>query len=154
MKNSYCLRTIFFSEMCLRKPTVVIWYRVRHRFRLTRRDDFLGSILTTFESNSIFSSIENWLEPEIEPPSGNLSCPILWNARHQITMYKCSMKFFLQCGAFQFSLIKMFQWKECDRIEVGALWIDYDKLEWKKQEKKTFCTQWFSAFNLGGPLKI
>jgi hypothetical protein len=38
-----------------------------------------GSILTTFESSSIFGgswgSIENWLEPKIAPPSGNLAFP-------------------------------------------------------------------------------
>jgi len=38
-----------------------------------------GSILTTFELSSIvggsWGSIENWLEPNIEPPSGNLACP-------------------------------------------------------------------------------
>jgi len=37
-----------------------------------------GSILTPFESGIIFGgswgSIENWLEPKSEPPSGNLSC--------------------------------------------------------------------------------
>jgi len=42
----------------------------------------LGSILTTFESSSIFGgswgSIENWLKPKIEPPSGNLACPNLY----------------------------------------------------------------------------
>jgi hypothetical protein len=36
-----------------------------------------GSVLTTFESSSNFGgnwgSIENWLEPKIEPPSGNLA---------------------------------------------------------------------------------
>jgi len=38
-----------------------------------------GSILTTFESSSIFGgsleSIENWLEPKTKPLSGNLACP-------------------------------------------------------------------------------
>jgi hypothetical protein len=38
-----------------------------------------GLILTTFESSSIFGgsrgSIEKWLKPKIEPPSGNLACP-------------------------------------------------------------------------------
>jgi hypothetical protein len=38
-----------------------------------------GSILTTFELSSIFGgswgSIENWLEPQTEPPSGNLGLP-------------------------------------------------------------------------------
>jgi hypothetical protein len=37
-----------------------------------------GSIFTTFELSSIFggswSSIENWLEPKTEPPSGKLAC--------------------------------------------------------------------------------
>jgi len=37
------------------------------------------SILTTFELSIIFGgrwgSIENWLEPKIEPPSGNIACP-------------------------------------------------------------------------------
>jgi len=36
-----------------------------------------GSILTTFEWSIIFGgswgSIENWLEPKTEPPSGNLA---------------------------------------------------------------------------------
>jgi len=40
-----------------------------------------GSILTTFESSITFGgswgSIENWLEPKTEPPSGNLPCPNL-----------------------------------------------------------------------------
>jgi len=40
-----------------------------------------GSILTTFESSSIFGgswiSIENWLEPQTKPPLGNLACPNL-----------------------------------------------------------------------------
>jgi len=43
-----------------------------------------GSILTTFESNNIFvgswGSIENWLEPKVEPSSGNLACPNPLNA--------------------------------------------------------------------------
>ncbi len=43
-----------------------------------------GSLLTTFESIIIFGgswcSIENWLDPKIEPPSGNLACPNPWNA--------------------------------------------------------------------------
>jgi len=38
-----------------------------------------GSILTTVESSSIFGgswgSIENWLEPQTEPPLENLACP-------------------------------------------------------------------------------
>jgi len=38
-----------------------------------------GSILTTFESSSIFvgswGSFENWLEPKTEPPTGNLAFP-------------------------------------------------------------------------------
>jgi len=38
-------------------------------------------IFATFESSSIFGgswgSIENWLEPKIKPPSGNLACPNL-----------------------------------------------------------------------------
>jgi len=38
----------------------------------------LRSILTTFESSSIFEgswgSFENWLEPKIKPPSGNVAC--------------------------------------------------------------------------------
>jgi len=38
-----------------------------------------GSILTTFESSSIFGSswgsIENWLEPKTKPPSRTLACP-------------------------------------------------------------------------------
>jgi len=37
------------------------------------------SILTTFESSSIFEGswgrIENWLEPNTKPPLGNLACP-------------------------------------------------------------------------------
>jgi hypothetical protein len=37
------------------------------------------SILTTFKASIIFrgiwGSIENWLEPKTEPPSGNLVCP-------------------------------------------------------------------------------
>jgi len=40
-----------------------------------------GSALTTFEPGIIFGgiwgSMENWLEPKIEPPSGNLACPNL-----------------------------------------------------------------------------
>jgi len=44
-----------------------------------------GPILTTFESRSIFGgswgSIENWLEPQSKPPSGNLACPNPWNAQ-------------------------------------------------------------------------
>jgi len=38
-----------------------------------------GSILTTFKLSSIFGgssgSIENWLEPKTEQPSGYLACP-------------------------------------------------------------------------------
>jgi hypothetical protein len=56
------------------------------RFRLKKRDDFLGLILTTFESSSIFGgswgNIENWLESETEPPLGNLACPNRRNALH------------------------------------------------------------------------
>jgi len=41
--------------------------------------NIFGSILTTFESSSIFrgswGSIENWLNPKTKPPSGNLACP-------------------------------------------------------------------------------
>jgi len=39
------------------------------------------SILTTFQSSSIFGgsygSIEKWLEPKTKPPSRNLACPNL-----------------------------------------------------------------------------
>ncbi len=56
------------------------------RFRLKKRDDFLGLILTTFESSSIFGgswgSIENWLESKTEPPLGNLAYPNWRNALH------------------------------------------------------------------------
>ncbi len=42
------------------------------------------SILTSFKLSIIFGgswgSTENWLKPKNEPPSGNLSCPNLWNA--------------------------------------------------------------------------
>jgi len=42
------------------------------------------SILTNFKSIVIFrggwGSIENWLQPKTEPPSGNLACPNLRNA--------------------------------------------------------------------------
>jgi len=38
-----------------------------------------GLNLITLESSSIFGgslgSIENWLEPNTEPPLGNLACP-------------------------------------------------------------------------------
>jgi hypothetical protein len=41
----------------------------------------LKSILTTFELSSIFGGswgiIENWLEPIIKTPLGNLACPNL-----------------------------------------------------------------------------
>jgi len=41
----------------------------------------IGSILTTFDSRSIFGgswgSTEDWLEPKTKPPSGNLACPNL-----------------------------------------------------------------------------
>jgi len=44
----------------------------------TKEMIIFGSILTTFESSSIFGgssgSVENWLEPKIKPPSGNLAC--------------------------------------------------------------------------------
>jgi hypothetical protein len=40
-----------------------------------------GAVLTTFELTSFFggswASIKNWLEPKIEPTSGNLVCPNL-----------------------------------------------------------------------------
>jgi len=40
-----------------------------------------GFVLTTFELSSIlggsWGSIENWLEPKIESPLGNLACPNL-----------------------------------------------------------------------------
>jgi hypothetical protein len=43
-----------------------------------------GFVLTTFELSSIlggsWGSRENWLEPKIEPPLGNLACPNLLNA--------------------------------------------------------------------------
>jgi hypothetical protein len=49
-----------------------------------------GLILTTFESSSIFGgswgSIENWLEPQTEPPSGNLACPNLLKPLKVITL--------------------------------------------------------------------
>jgi len=54
-------------------------YRVCHLFILTKRDDYFRSILTTFKSNVVFrgtwDSSVNWLEPKIEPLSGNLACP-------------------------------------------------------------------------------
>jgi len=57
---------------------MTIAYRVCHGFRLTKQDDYFWSILTTFESSSIFGaswgSIEIWLELKIEPPLGNLAC--------------------------------------------------------------------------------
>jgi len=38
-------------------------------------------ILTTFKPSIVFrgswGSIENWIEPKTEPPSGNLACPNL-----------------------------------------------------------------------------
>jgi len=41
-------------------------------------------MLTTSELSIIFrgswGSIENWLEPQAEPPSGNLACPNPRNA--------------------------------------------------------------------------
>jgi len=52
---------------------------VCHRFRLTKRDDYFGLILTTFKSSIVFGGswgiIENWLEPKTESPLGNIACP-------------------------------------------------------------------------------
>ncbi len=49
-----------------------------HGFKSTSKMTTFGSILTTFESSNIFGcswgSIENWLEPKTEPPSGYLAC--------------------------------------------------------------------------------
>jgi len=45
--------------------------------------------LTTFESSIIFggswSSVENWLEPKTETPSGNLACP---NPRNTLCQHR------------------------------------------------------------------
>ncbi len=55
-----------------------------HEFRLTKGVAFFESIFTTFKLSIIFrgswGSIENWLEPKIEPLSGNLACPNRRNA--------------------------------------------------------------------------
>ena len=44
-------------------------------FRLIKRGDFFGSILTTLDLSSILGgscgSIEYWLEPKTDPHSGN-----------------------------------------------------------------------------------
>ncbi len=50
-----------------------------HRFRLTL---FLSQFWPLFRGS--WNSIENWLESETEPPSGNLACPNLWNALYSI----------------------------------------------------------------------
>jgi len=48
---------------------------------------FFESILITFESSVIYwgiwGSIENWLKPKSEPPSGNLACQNQWNALYE-----------------------------------------------------------------------
>ncbi len=84
-----------FSSCSLEKAARICWwnwpqvlilsmfYSVCHIFRLKKQMIIFGSILTTFESSSIFGgrrgSIENWLEPKIKPPSGNLACQNLRN---------------------------------------------------------------------------
>jgi len=44
-----------------------------------KRDDYFWADFDTFKSSIIFGgswgSIENWLKPKTEPPSGNLACP-------------------------------------------------------------------------------
>ena len=49
--------------------------------------NIFGSILTTFESSSIYGgclgSIENWVKPKNEPPSGDLAWPNPWNALYK-----------------------------------------------------------------------
>jgi len=56
-------------------------YRVCHRIRLSKRDDYFWVNIDHFLIEQCFegswSSIENWLEPKTEPPSGNLVCPNL-----------------------------------------------------------------------------
>jgi hypothetical protein len=58
---------------------ILLIYRVCHEFRLTKRVAFFELILTTFKLSTVFrgswGSIENWLEPKIEPLLGNLACP-------------------------------------------------------------------------------
>jgi len=48
-------------------------------------------ILTTFKPIIVFrgswGSIKNWLEPKIEPPSGNLACPNRWNALYHVSEF-------------------------------------------------------------------
>jgi len=73
-----CVRCISGCQYPVKK------YRVCHRFRSTKQDDYFGSILTTFESSSIYGGslgiIENWFETKTKPPSVNLACPNLSNA--------------------------------------------------------------------------
>jgi len=51
----------------------------------------LESILTTLKLGIVFrgswGSIENWLEPETVPPSGNLACPNLTSVFETTTKY-------------------------------------------------------------------
>jgi len=68
------MKAAFFS----RSPIVDRSYMRLSVSRINIKRDkmiILGSMLTTFELSSIFGgswgSIENWLEPKIEPPSGN-----------------------------------------------------------------------------------
>jgi len=63
------------------KKHFVKWYRVRHGFRLAKKDDyFLGWLSSIFGGS--WGSIEIWLEPKTKPPTGNLACPNPWNAQY------------------------------------------------------------------------
>jgi len=54
---------------------------VCHRFRLRNQVAYFQVDLTSFKPSIIlggsWGSTENWLEPKIEPPLGNLACPNL-----------------------------------------------------------------------------
>jgi len=81
LKNSLpCLLWLKNSFMWLKNT---VYCRVCNGFRLTKRDDYFWADLTTFKLSLIFwgswGSIENWHEPETEPPLGNLAWPNVWN---------------------------------------------------------------------------
>jgi len=93
---------------------------VCHGFRLAKWDDFYQVKFDHFEIECHFSrqlrhvSVENWLEPKTEPPSGNLACPNPWNTLYQ---FKLSLLNF----NFEISLALKCNWFFCCSIFLSEL---------------------------------
>jgi len=82
--NETCKKIIISIFLTLKATILDTWYRVCHGFRLTLWVAYFWVNFDPFWSKHLFlmqlGSVENWLQSKAEPPSGNLTCPNLWNA--------------------------------------------------------------------------